>query len=105
MNGGAILNLTAPDDGSYKGIIIYQDPRAAVGNSTKINGHSLSTFEGGFYFRRGDVTFNGNSGMRTECLQLVARRLTFTGNSSVQNTCRADGGAQAFDAIFVRLVE
>ena len=104
MHGGAVLNLTSPNSGIYKGLIMYQDPRAAAGISTHINGNSQSSFEGGFYFKRGDVTFNGNSGLRTECMQLVARRLTFTGNSSVQNTCPSDGGAQAFDATFVRLV-
>jgi hypothetical protein len=50
------------------------------------------------------MTFNGTTGMQTECLQLVARRLAFSGNSRVSNQCPTDGKAKAFDAIFVRLV-
>lgn len=104
MNGGAVLDVSAPTSGVYKGVLMAQDPRAPLGGSSQINGNSSSRFEGGFYFPRHDLTFNGNTGMRTECLQLVARRLTFTGNSSVRNVCPANGGAKAFDATFVRLV-
>ncbi|MEO7177621.1 MAG: pilus assembly protein TadG-related protein [Allosphingosinicella sp.] len=104
INGGAQLNLSAPTDGVYGGILMYQDPRATLGNSISINGNSLTSYEGGFYFPRAYMTFNGNTGMHTECLQLVARRLTFSGNSSVSNTCPANSASKAFDASFVRLV-
>lgn len=103
IHGGAVLDFTAPDSGTYHGIIIYKDRRAVYGSET-INGNSASRFQGGFYFPTRQVTFSGNSGLRTECLQLVARRVVFTGNSHVQNQCPTDGGAQAFDAALVRLV-
>ncbi len=104
MNGGAILDLTAPTTGTYGGVLMYQDPRAVAGTSAHINGNSASHYEGGIYFPRSDLTFNGNTGMRTECMQLVARRLTFSGNSSIINSCPAGSESQAFDATFVRLV-
>jgi Flp pilus assembly protein TadG len=103
MHGNAILNITAPDSGTYSGLVMYQDRRAQAGDSF-INGNSASTFRGGFYFPSRYLTFNGNTGMHTECIQLVARRLTFTGNSSVNNVCPANSGSKAFDATFVRLV-
>lgn len=103
MNGGAVVNLTAPTSGTYAGLLFYQDPRTPYGNDT-INGNSVSTFQGGLYFPSRQLTFNGNTGMNTQCLQLVARTLVFSGNSSIQNTCPANSGAHAFDAIFVRLV-
>jgi hypothetical protein len=103
MHGNAVLDITAPTSGTYEGVLIYQDRRAPFGES-HINGNSASRFEGGFYFPSRQLTFNGNTGMQTECLQLVARRLVFSGNSSVQNDCPSEGGAEAFDATFVRLV-
>ncbi|HEV2865941.1 MAG TPA: pilus assembly protein TadG-related protein [Allosphingosinicella sp.] len=103
MHGNAVLNITAPDSGTYKGLLMYQDRRTVYGSST-INGNSATTYRGGFYFPNRQLLFNGNTGMHTECLQLVARRLVFSGNSTVQNTCPTNGGAQAFDANFVRLV-
>jgi Flp pilus assembly protein TadG len=104
MHGNAVLNLTSPDTGTYEGILFYQDRRSNAGTATLVNGNSASSFEGGFYFPRGDITFNGNTGLRTECLQLVARRITFSGDSRVENNCSTNGGAQAFDANLVRLV-
>jgi hypothetical protein len=103
MNGGAVVNLTSPTSGTYKGVLFYQDPRTPYGDS-RINGNSASIFEGGLYFPSRQLTFNGNTGLTTRCIQLVARRLIFSGNSSVQNDCPATGGAKAFDANFVRLV-
>jgi hypothetical protein len=104
INGGAQLNLTAPKTGTYGGVLMYQDPRATVGNNIQINGNSLTSYEGGFYFPKAYMTFNGTTGMNTQCLQLVARRLSFSGNSSVTNTCPSDTKSGAFDATFVRLV-
>jgi Flp pilus assembly protein TadG len=104
INGGAQLNLKAPKTGAYGGVLMYQDPRATLGNTIQINGNSLTSYEGAFYFPRAYMTFNGTTGMNTECLQLVARRLAFSGNSSVTNTCPSDTKSGAFDATFVRLV-
>lgn len=103
MNGGAVLDFTAPADGTYKGILMYKDRRAPYGGDL-INGNSGSRFQGAFYFPSQELTFSGNSGVRTECLQFVARRMVFTGNSHIQNQCPANGGSEAFDATMVRLV-
>jgi Flp pilus assembly protein TadG len=103
MHGGAVVNLVSPTSGTYKGILFYQDPRTPFGDSY-INGNSASSFEGGLYFPSRQLTFNGNTGMKTKCIQLVARRLVFSGNSKVENVCDTTGGGRAFDATFVRLV-
>jgi hypothetical protein len=104
MHGGATVNMKSPKSGTYEGVLMYQDPRATLGNAVKINGNSDSLFEGGFYFPRAYLTMNGTAGMVTRCIQLVARRLVFSGNSSVDNTCPTDGGAKSHDMILVRLV-
>jgi hypothetical protein len=104
MHGGAVVNLSSPSSGTYKGVLFYQDPRTPFGES-RINGNSASIIDGGLYFPSRQLVFNGNTGLQTRCIQLVARRLTFSGNSAVQNQCDENtNGARAFDANFVRLV-
>lgn len=105
MNGSANLNLTAPKTGPYKGLLIYQDRRAATDNSIKINGNSGSYIEGAFYFPKADFTWTGNSGVNSNCMQLVVKRISFTGNSAVSNTCPANSGAGSFKGSKIRLVE
>jgi hypothetical protein len=115
INGGANINLTAPGTSAtgvaanYEGIILYQDRRAQnCGNANcqdLINGNASSLFQGAFYFPNQPVTFNGTAGMQTNCLQLVARNVTYSGNMDISNTCPSDSGAGAFDGKKVRLVE
>src|SRR6478672_12249054 len=78
LNGGATINMTAPDVNPYKGLLFYQDRRAASDNNVTINGNSSSVFEGAFYFPKADLTFNGNAGMDTRCMQIVAKDVSFT---------------------------
>ena len=104
INGGE-LDLIAPATGPYKGIMIYQDRRAELDNGVLINGNSDSHLEGAFYLPRALMTFNGTAGMTTSCMQLVAWRLKFTGNSSISNTCPTGSGASAFVGKRIRLVE
>lgn len=103
INGGATMNLTAPDSGTYKGILFYQD-RAASLNNSKIDGNSSSFYKGAFYFPNGNVTYNGTAGLAFDCVKLVTRRVTFTGNSKLNNNCPAGWYGPEFDGYHVRLV-
>ena len=105
LNGNATINMTAPDSGTYSGILFYQDRRAASDNDIKINGNSSSKFQGAFYFPKADLTFTGSAGMNTNCMQIVAKDVTFTGNSAINNTCPAGSGSGSFKGQKVRLVE
>lgn len=105
MNGGATVNLTSSTSGTYAGILFYQDRRAPAGGSNTINGNSTSTLQGTIYFKSQDLSFSGDSGMTTDCIQLVSRRVTFTGNNSIVNHCPTDPGApHAFIGTRVYLV-
>ncbi len=105
IKGGATLNLKAPSSGTYKGILFYQDRRALASNQTnKINGNSSSTLQGAIYFPGQEVEFLGTTGMNTKCVQLVALRITWSGNSSIENVCPSGSGSQAFVGTAVRLV-
>jgi hypothetical protein len=86
-------------------MIFYQDRRATADNSVKINGNSGSKLEGALYFPRADLTYNGTSGQNTSCMQIVTKRVTFTGNSGISNSCPAGSGASSFKGRKVRLVE
>ena len=109
VTGSPQMHWVAPQSGPYKGLLIYQDRRAVDGTSNnlmnKLRGSSTSYFEGGFYFPRQQLEFTGATGMNTNCLQLVSRRVVFTGNSAISNTCPGGSGAMSFDGKRVRLVE
>jgi hypothetical protein len=108
------LNLTAPGTAStgdtvqYRGLVMYQDRRAQSGTNanlqSRINGTSSSFFQGSFYFPSQEMVFNGTAGMTTNCLQLVSRRVTYSGNLNISNSCPANSGASAFTGKKVRLV-
>lgn len=103
INGSATLNLTAPDTSVYAGVLFYQDRRANFG-TTHINGNSSSLYRGAFYFPERELILNGTAGMQIQCVQMVGRRLGFTGNSSISNTCPTGSSSGGFDITWVRLV-
>ena len=110
IQGSPYINMTAPNDGStYSGILFYQDRRARDGNGENyinhVSGSSTSVFEGAFYFPKQQVYFNGTTGMTTNCVQMVARRVQFSGNTSITNVCPPGPGAKSFDGSSIRLVE
>ncbi|MBA3511417.1 pilus assembly protein TadG-related protein [Sphingomonas sp.] len=109
VTGSPQMHWTAPRSGDFEGILIYQDRRAIDGTGTNydnvLTGSSTSYFEGAFYFPQQDLEFSGNTGMNTNCLQLVSRRVTFTGNSGISNSCPTGSGAQSFAGKRIRLVE
>lgn len=105
INGGARLNLTAPTAGTFKGVLIYQDRRAAAMSETvQVNGNSASRLRGAIYTPRNEMRFNGTSGMDIDCLQMIGFRITFTGTSDIRNICPANSGSGAFKGGIVRLL-
>ncbi len=105
INGGATVRLSATTTGPYAGVLVYQDRRASNSSSNTINGNSASMYQGAFYLPAQGVSFSGTAGMNTRCMQIVARRVTFIGNSRVDNECPENSGARAFDGSRVYLVE
>ena len=104
INAGAELNMKSQPTGPYAGILFYQDRGATANQVNKINGNAYSVFQGAFYFPNQEVVFNGTAGLSYECLQLVSRRVTFTGTSAIANNCPADSGAGAKVGRHIRLV-
>jgi hypothetical protein len=106
INGSAQLNVTAPDSGTFDGILFYQDRRAPKSTTVvhKINGNSSSTFSGAFYFPNQQLQINGNSGLTMNCAQFVSYVVEFAGNGSINNTCTAGYGDNEIMGRHVRLV-
>lgn len=99
--GTSNIQLTAPETGTYAGIIIYQDSRTPLGNGTSsgfsVTGDSGSVFDGAIYAPSTRVTFTGNSGMTTDCLQIISQYISFSGNTSVANSCPSGRGVVSFN--------
>ena len=104
INGGATINLTSSQSDTYSGILFYQDRRALDSGTNKISGNASSSFQGAFYFPSQALDFSGTSGMSTKCVKMVSRRVTFIGNSTIQNECDSYTGAKDIPATIVRLV-
>lgn len=98
--GTSNLQLTAPTSGAYAGILIHQDSRTPLGNGANqgfnVTGDSSSVFDGAIYAPSTKVNFTGNSGMTTDCLQIISLYLEFTGNTSVTNNCPSGRGVVSF---------
>lgn len=95
LNGGSKINLSAatsagngvPSD--LVGVLIYQEPSTAgttIKTST-INGNAEMHLGGAIYTPKQDFQISGNSSPSTNCLLLVARRITVTGSAEINNTC------------------
>jgi hypothetical protein len=105
INGGAEVDLSQSTSGTYSGITIYRDSRAAASNQCcQVNGNSNSTLSGAFYFPNDTLTFNGTAGMSLNCFQMVGLRLSFSGNATITNTCTLPGGDNKWSLTAVRLI-
>ena len=91
FNGSSTVNLSAPNDGTagdYEGILFFQDPDTTSpctgNNCNTLNGNGSSDFEGVLYFPDQEITVLGSNESPTpsKCLQIVALRVGFGGNSS-----------------------
>lgn len=111
VNAGSNVNITAPTSGTFKGIGIYQDRRATdCSNCNKINGNSGSIITGAIYFPKQELQYNGTGTTAATCTMFVAKRITFTGNSTTSNKfkkladCSSEGLPSNSSTRMVRLV-
>jgi Flp pilus assembly protein TadG len=107
--GTATINFSAPDSGTYAGILFMQDPDAPVdvGNNSgtwMFNGTADSSYRGAFYIPSSEVEFSGNAVFANGCIRLVSGAATFIGNFDVSQQCN-DPSIEDIEAIIVTLVE
>jgi hypothetical protein len=78
--GGADVHLAAPDSGTYKGILFFQDRNLASPPESHFVGGSTMHLNGSVYYPSGGIRFAG--GGDSDFTALLARTVIFTGNSS-----------------------
>jgi Flp pilus assembly protein TadG len=91
FNGSSTVNLAAPvaadGAGDWEGILFYQDRDTSddcTGNNCNtLNGNSDSTFQGAVYFPNQEINVNGGNVTTSTCLQIVAKRIAFSGSSTM----------------------
>ena len=105
LSGNGTIDFTAPSLGYYAGMVFFQNSIANANAVNKINGTSNFKFEGAIYFPSQEVEFQGDtSNFGGGCTQVVARKVTFTGDSNLMFDC--DGsGVRPIGAAKVALVE
>lgn len=103
-NGGAAINLSAPTSGPLSGIVLAQTGQANI-KQNRINGGADLKLSGVIYLPSGSIDFSGGTNGGTDCLQIVAMRIQFSGNSRIHNACSASSGVSPIEARIVRLVE
>jgi hypothetical protein len=113
INGGAEVTLSPPTSGDLAGILFYQDPNADPGGTNSLgeshfNGDALVNLTGVLYFPERQVEYGGSgSAAGATCLQIVAKRVKFTGDSDITNdpaVCAAFG-VQQVNQLRVQLIE
>lgn len=93
INGGAIIDLSAPSSGSYEGIVLYQDPAVLPSGDNRINGGATMDLDGVLYFPGDSIEFSGGADV-PGCTMIVANTVSFSGNSFLNNDpaeCEAIG--------------
>jgi Putative Flp pilus-assembly TadE/G-like len=101
MMGNAHVSLSAPQSGTYSGILFFGDPSATSGSNT-FNGDSSSSLTGNIYFPTQAVTYSGNFSGVNGCTHVVADTVQWTGSATVSTNCPpGTGGIPARQSIKV----
>jgi len=83
--GGATSQLTAPNSGTYEGILFYQDPTDTA--TASISGNSSSFFQGALYFPTAQLVFAGTGNTTfnqgAAYTVLIANYTTVEGNATI----------------------
>lgn len=108
--GHADLSLAAPTDPSdpYSGILFYGNATAsAQGVTHQMLGSSGSVLTGAIYMPQSNVVYQGNSTISGSCLQIIANKVTFTGNTEIDlgASCAGAGTKPLLTGQIVKIVE
>ncbi|QNN65335.1 hypothetical protein H9L12_01480 [Sphingomonas rhizophila] len=107
VEAGATINLTAPRDGDYSGVVMYQDRRASSDDKdqeSEIGASSTSRINGIVYFPNRPLKIAGDGSRTFECARLLGRRLVFEGRVIIARGCTSDTGKVVLNGAEVRLV-
>jgi hypothetical protein len=94
ISGGATVNVTAPTSGSIAGIAFFQDRNAPSSGTDSFSGGATQNITGAIYFPNQAINYSGGSATGgSQCTQLIAFTITFSGGSTFKNNCSGVGTA------------
>jgi hypothetical protein len=91
INGGANIAITAPTTGPLAGIAIFGDRNMPTSTTFKFNGGDSQVLGGALYVPKGTLQYAGGANVATNCTQIIADNVTFTGNSQLKINCSGSG--------------
>jgi Flp pilus assembly protein TadG len=106
INGSAVVTLSAPTSGSsigVPGIALWVDKNAPTATDS-FNGGGSTVINGVIYMPSQKVDYAGGSSTATECSQLIALTITFTGSSYLTHSGCASSNLPVKDPGYPRLV-
>lgn len=112
ISGSAELDLTAPTTGPYAGLVFFgascEDTPLQCDEVFRINGNSSTTsIKGAIYLPGSTIEFLGSTRAESSCLQIIADKITFAGNSTIEMgaACEGAGTKTVLTGQIVKLVE
>lgn len=112
ISGSAVLELSAPTTGMFAGLVFYgascEDAPTECGEVFKITGNSSTTsIKGAIYLPGSTIEFLGGTNAMSSCLQIIADKVTFTGNAEIEMgaACAGTGTKTVLIGEVVKLVE
>jgi Flp pilus assembly protein TadG len=103
FSGNATIDLTAPSAGPTAGMVFFQDRNTPSNVTANLGGGSGQKFTGALYFPSVGLNYGGNAGTQY-CAQLIAKTVSFGGNSSFQSDC-AGIGTLSMSTISLKITE
>jgi hypothetical protein len=98
VNAQATINMTAPTTGATAGLAVFQARTTCPTNGSgvcpgQLQGGANQNITGAIYLPNNDISYSGGSstGSATQCTQLIASTITFSGNSTFANNCEGKG--------------
>jgi hypothetical protein len=82
INGGALIDLSAPTSGVWQGILFYQDPKIKSTKVNIFNGGASMKLTGIVYFPTTSTKFSGDFGTDSQQLLMIGDKVEFTGNTN-----------------------
>jgi hypothetical protein len=109
INGGATVELTAPNSGPYAGILFYEAPSTSNSQTNMLSGNSSSYYQGALYFPTATLDFQGNGAgtfnAAAAYTTIVAYDVKFGGGSAIDINSNYSslpkGGSMISNAVLV----
>lgn len=103
----AKVELSAPTDGPYAGLLMHQDRRAAPerkGEENMIAANSRSKIDGILYFPAQSLKLDGTASPDFGCARIIGRKLILQGRLVIAKGCSTDTGNIVLKGAEVRLI-